>query len=285
MCSSDLRFRRYAALPLPPTLSLLKPSLSSPKAPSSHLPNRRQAAPIDPASPPRPTVDFVDFGDVRRLRATSCLPLTLFLPCAPFDTLFARSRASDRRGHHRPHPAAAFPNSGEELKELQDAPPPPASPLSPPRRPAAHGSKSPLPLPLFLPEHGMLRRRRRRPVRSGDPTVSATRTARCVPAETEGGGGGFCYLGMQDVEADSVAKQEVAARPGTPSIPRRSWGRRRPAAVDDARVDLGNKKVPHLVKKMRKGEMGRKGKEGGNGMAVVHRTTSFSPAAEAELRG
>ena len=53
----------------------------------------------------------------------------------------------------------------------------------------------------------------------------------------------------------------------------------------DGDVDLRDKKVPHLVKKMSKGKGGRKGKERGHGVAVVRRTTRFSPAVEAELRG
>ena len=93
------------------------------------------------------------------------------------------------------------------------------------------------------------------------------------------------YRGVEEDEAEPMAKWSTTTCSGASGMVRRSCSRGRPKVVVDGGVDLGNKKVPHLVKKMRKGEIGRKGKERGNGMAVVHRTTSFSSAAEAELRG
>ena len=67
---------------------------------------------------------------------------------------------------------------------------------------------------------------------------------------------------------------------GASGMARRSCSSGRPKVVVDGDVDLRDKKVPHLVKKMRKGKRRRKGKERGHGMAVVRRTTSFSPAAD-----
>ena len=72
---------------------------------------------------------------------------------------------------------------------------------------------------------------------------------------------------------------------GASGMARRSCSSGRPKVVVDGDVDLRDKKVPHLVKKMRKGRIGGKGKERGHRVAVVHRTTGFSPAAKAELRG
>ena len=67
---------------------------------------------------------------------------------------------------------------------------------------------------------------------------------------------------------------------GASGMARRSCSSGRPKVVVDGDVDLRDKKMPHLVKKMRKGKRRRKGKERGHGVVVVRRTTSFSPAAD-----
>ena len=72
-------------------------------------------------------------------------------------------------------------------------------------------------------------------------------------------------------------------RSGASGMARRSCSSGRPKVVVDGDVDLRDKKMPHLVKKMRKGKIRRKGKEIGHGVVVVRRTTSFSPAADGEM--
>ena len=71
---------------------------------------------------------------------------------------------------------------------------------------------------------------------------------------------------------------------GAVGIPRRSWRRRRPGAVVDDDVDLGDKQLPDLVKNMRKIRIRRKGKEKRHGVAVVHRRRRFHRRRMAECR-
>ena len=84
-----------------------------------------------------------------------------------------------------------------------------------------------------------------------------------VPACLEGVGGGFCYLGLQDVRASLVARGASPTCTGTAGIPPRSRLPRRWSPVVDARLDLRQKKMPHGVKRMRNVEIRRKGVQGG----------------------
>ena len=63
--------------------------------------------------------------------------------------------------------------------------------------------------------------------------ASATR----VPANLRGAGISGSYHGMQEVQAVVVAKRKAAIRPGSPPIPRRRWGRRTVASVDQELLD------------------------------------------------
>ena len=72
----------------------------------------------------------------------------------------------------------------------------------------------------------------------------------CVPVQIRGEGGVFCYRGLQDIGASSVAKQEVAARPGDLPIRRRSRGWRPVCSGEHGGVDLGCTKMTRFVKKV-----------------------------------
>ena len=79
-------------------------------------------------------------------------------------------------------------------------------------------------------------------------------SARRVPAQRMGAGRGRAHHGVQELEADGVAKAATSWCFGPAPIARRSWSRRRAASVDDARVDPAREKMPSLVKKVCKGE-------------------------------
>ena len=109
--------------------------------------------------------------------------------------------------------------------------------------------------------------------------------ARCVPMKTEGGGGGFCYRGLQDVGVSSVARGASSMCTGTAGIPRRSCSRGRWLRVAYGRVVLRAKQVPKLVKKLRTVEKMRKGVDRGLGVSWTRRKCRSSPATMAMLGG
>ena len=67
----------------------------------------------------------------------------------------------------------------------------------------------------------------------------------------KGGDGGFVHLGVQRLEAGSVAKQVRTWCSGAWGIARRSWLPRRRRDVDEAREHLGNKHTNERVTEVR----------------------------------
>ena len=76
-----------------------------------------------------------------------------------------------------------------------------------------------------------------------------------------------------------MARRLASGCPGPSSIPRRSWGRRRPRVVVDGGVALRVEKPPNHVRRMRACKKIRMGVKRGRGVSVCSPESEEKPAS------